>query len=316
MGADTVTLVAVLTAGSPASLAEAARAAAAAGCAVVMIPLASSNPSAATLPFEIAEFDAGAGAPGVSLTRAELDVFTAGARRQGLDVVPSITDEDGLALVRGVPIAALHLPAAALLDLPLVAAGAGSGVPLWLDTAMATLDEVGDAVATALKAGARATLLHGLATAPGRTEELNLRALVTLRERYALAVGFQAREATPAPVVAAVALGATVIAVPFGAGGFDATGLAALASDARVVARALGDGDKRVQASEWAERDRMHPSLVARVDIARGRTLTTELLTTGRPGIGLKPRAVGGVVGRRAVVDIPAGTLITLGMIE
>jgi sialic acid synthase SpsE len=316
MSADTVTLVAVLAAGSPASLTEAVRAAAGAGAGAVMVTLAPSSDHAATLPFEIADFDAGALAPGVSLTHAELAALAAGARSQGVGVVPSITDEDGLALVRGVPVAALHLPATALLDLPLVSAMAGSGVAVWLDTAMATLDEVADAVATALKAGARATLLHGLATAPGRAEELNLRALVTLRERFGLAVGFQAREATAAPVVAAVALGATVLAVPFGAGGFDAARLAALASDARVVARALGDGDKRVQPSEWAERDRTHPSLVARVDIARGRTLTAALLTTARPGIGLKPRAVGGILGRRAAVDIPAGTLITLGMIE
>jgi sialic acid synthase SpsE len=40
------------------------------------------------------------------------------------------------------------------------------------------------------------------------------------------------------------------------------------------------------------------------------------MLDAARPGIGLKPRAAAAVVGRRAAVDIPAGTLITLGMLE
>ena len=52
------------------------------------------------------------------------------------------------------------------------------------------------------------------------------------------------------------------------------------------------------------------------MDIARGATLTADMLDTARPGIGLKPRAATGVVGRRATVDIPAGTLLTLGMLE
>ena len=52
------------------------------------------------------------------------------------------------------------------------------------------------------------------------------------------------------------------------------------------------------------------------MDIARGRALTEDMLAITRPGIGLKPRAAAGVIGRRATIDIPAGTLITLGMLE
>jgi sialic acid synthase SpsE len=183
---------------------------------------------------------------------------------------------------------------------------------------MTTRDEVAEAVATAVTHGARPMLLHGLATA-GRPEELNLRALVSLREHFGVPVGWHARDRTPATLIAAAALGATVIVVPFdptGHAGFGSASLAALHADTALVARALGDGDKRVQPSEWAERDRWQRSLVARVDIARGVTLSPDMLDTARPGIGLTPRAAPRVVGRRAAVDIPAGTLLTLGMLE
>jgi sialic acid synthase SpsE len=175
--------------------------------------------------------------------------------------VMSVADEEALARVSGVPLAVLHLPAAALLDLPLVSGAAASGVPLWLDTAMASIEEVAEAVAAALKVGARVLLLHGLTTAAGRSDEINLRALATLNQRFRLPVGFQARQAAPVVATASVVHGATVLAVPFsddGREGFDAVGLAALHADVRLVARALGDGDKRVQPSEWAERDRTH----------------------------------------------------------
>jgi N,N'-diacetyllegionaminate synthase len=318
MADDAVTLVAVLPARPLASVTELVITAAGAGATAVMVALAGQADRAARLPFELADFAVGVPVPESSLSRADVDALVAAARTQGVELVMSVADEETLARVSEVPLAVLHLPAAALLDLPLVSGAARAGVPLWLDTAMACIEEVAEAVAAALKGGGRVLLLHGL-TAPGRPDEINLRALATLNQRFRLPVGFQAREAAPAVATASVALGATVLAVPFsddGREGFDAAGLAALRADVRLVARALGDGDKRVQPSEWAERDRTHRSLVARVDIARGRALTEDMLAIARPGIGLKPRAAASVIGRRATVDIPAGTLITLGMLE
>ncbi len=295
MADDAVTLVAVLPARPLAALTELVTTAAGSGATAVMVALAGQAARAARLPFELADFAADAPVAESSLSRPDVDALVAAARAQGVELVMSVADEEALARVSGVPLAVLHLPAAALLDLPLVRGAAGAGVPLWLDTAMASIEEVAEAVAAALKVGGQVLLLHGLAT------------------------GFQAREAAPAVATASVALGATVLAVPFsddGREGFDAAGFAALHADVRLVARALGDGDKRVQPSEWAERDRTHRSLVARVDIARGRALTEDMLAIALPGIGLKPRAAAGVIGRCATVDIAAGTLITLGMLE
>lgn len=315
---DGVRLVALLASTTLAASRDALAAAAAAGVSTVVLPLAGEGSRAARLPFELADFEPGPALAPAALTRADVEALLADARARGVEVVFSIGDDAALALARGSGAPALHLPASAILDLALVAAAADAGVPLWIDTAMTTLDEVAETVAIAVKRGARVLLLHGLATA-GRPEELNLRALVSLRERFGLPVGWQARDRTPATVIAAAALGASVIVVPFdpaGRAGFDAAALAAPHADVALVARALGDGDKRVQPSEWTERDRAQRSLVARVDIACGATLTPDMLDTARPGIGLKPRAATGVLGRRATVDIPAGTLLTLGMLE
>src|SRR3954469_16487068 len=112
MAGDPVTLGAVLAAGSSASVTEAIRAAAGGGAAAVMIPLAASGERAATLPFEMADFDAGASPPGVSLTRADVDAIASAAATHGVGLVISTSDQDGLAIVRGVRVAAVHLTAA------------------------------------------------------------------------------------------------------------------------------------------------------------------------------------------------------------
>jgi N,N'-diacetyllegionaminate synthase len=317
-GSVGVRLVALLSTTTLTASREALAAASAAGVSTVLLPFAGEERHAARLPFELADFEPGPAPTPARLSRADLDALVTNAEARGATLVLSVADPAALALARGSGAPALHLPASAVLDLALVAAAADTGVPLWIDTAMTALDEVAETVATAVKRGARVLLLHGLAT-EGRPEELNLRALVSLRERFGLPIGWQARDRASAPVTAAAALGATVIVVPFDAAGrtgFDAAALGTLHADVMLVARALGDGDKRVQPSEWTERDRAQRSLVARVDIARGATLTADMLDTARPGIGLKPRAATGVVGRRATVDIPAGTLLTLGMLE
>jgi sialic acid synthase SpsE len=40
------------------------------------------------------------------------------------------------------------------------------------------------------------------------------------------------------------------------------------------------------------------------------------MLATARPGLGLKPRLIDAILGRRAALDVPAGTVLTLGMLQ
>jgi hypothetical protein len=120
MADDAVTLVAILPARPLASLTELVTTAAGAGATAVMAALVGEATRVARLPFELADFAAGAPVPESSLSRADVDALVAAARTQGVELVMSVADEEALARVSGVPLAVLHLPAAALLDLPLV----------------------------------------------------------------------------------------------------------------------------------------------------------------------------------------------------
>ena len=306
----------MLVAALPSAPAANVASAAGAGADAVLVRLASAADRAARLPFELADFDAGDVATAGVVSSDDLGRVAEACRAHGCALVVSVSDDDGLRAATRLAPMAIHVPAAALGDVPFIAA-LPSGHDVWLDTAMADLGEVAEAVSAVLKAGSRPSVLHGLAARSEQPEELNLRALATLADRFEVPVGWSARAADPAIVIAAVALGTSILVVPFAApDGLDAAAFGRLNADVRRVARALGDGDKRVQASEWPERDRLHRSLVARVAIARGATLTADMLATARPGLGLKPRLLEAIVGRRAALDIPAGTLLTLGMLE
>jgi sialic acid synthase SpsE len=263
----------------------------------------------AALPFELADFEPAE--PEAAPVLEDVAGSVAAVRQAGLRAAVAAASAGTLAAL-GHAIDAIHVPAAALTDLPWLEAVAEAGAPLWLGTGMSTQAEVDEAVAALVAARSRLTLVHGLETGSARPDELNLRALATLRDRLAVPVGFRAGEAAAAACIAAVACGATLVIVP----ARPAERLAALVGDLHAAADALGDGVKRPQASEWALRDRRQHSVVARVAIARGEVIAPGMLGTAPPGLGLKPRALPAIVGRRAAADIPAGTLLTLGMLE
>jgi sialic acid synthase SpsE len=82
----------------------------------------------------------------------------------------------------------------------------------------------------------------------------------------------------------------------------------------RKVEVALGHGRKIPAESEQAIAQVARRSLTAAAHIPVGTTITRELITLKRPGTGLKPAELGSLIGRVALVDIPAGSLLTIEM--
>jgi len=110
-------------------------------------------------------------------------------------------------------------------------------------------------------------LMHTTSTYPSAIDELNLRTISMLEDRYGIPVGYSGHEVGLAPSVAAVALGACVVErhitldrAMWGsdqAASVEPQGFERLVRDIRVVERALGDGVKRVYESELEVREKL-----------------------------------------------------------
>jgi N,N'-diacetyllegionaminate synthase len=83
----------------------------------------------------------------------------------------------------------------------------------------------------------------------------------------------------------------------------------------RSVESALGDGRKLPVPSELATSDVARKSLVAAHHIPAGTLVTDEMIALTRPGTGLPPAARGLIVGRVARVDIADGTLLSTELV-
>lgn len=132
------------------------------------------------------------------------------------------------------------------------------GKPIILSTGMSTIEQIDHAVET-LGTG-DLILMHATSTYPSKPEELNLRAIQTLKERYQVPVGYSGHEVGLSTTVAATMLGACMVErhitldrAMWGsdqAASVEPHGFARLVRDIRVVETALGDGVKRVYDSE------------------------------------------------------------------
>jgi N-acetylneuraminate synthase len=133
-----------------------------------------------------------------------------------------------------------------------------TGRPIIMSTGMSTLEQVDHAVEVLGKRDL--VVMHCTSTYPSKPEELNLRAIQSLADRYGVPVGYSGHEIGLSTSLAAVAIGAcalerhiTLDRAMWGsdqAASVEPHGISRLVRDARVIERALGDGVKRLYDSE------------------------------------------------------------------
>jgi N-acetylneuraminate synthase len=248
-------------------------------------------------------------------------------RRQGILFMSTPFDEESADFLAELGVAAFKIPSGEVTNLPLLAHVARKGRPVIVSTGMCHLTEVGETVRVIRDAGNdRIVLLHCVSNYPADPKDANLRAMFTMAEAFRTLVGYSDHTAGIEVTLAAVALGACVIEKHFtlsrGLSGPDHQAalepdeLMALVQGIRTVEAALGHGRKEPAPSEANTAAVARRSLVAARDIPMGRALTPDLIVIKRPGTGLPPSWMGQVVGRIAVRDIPANTLLTLEMLK
>ena len=130
--------------------------------------------------------------------------------------------------------------------------------PIILSTGMSTIEQIDHAVK--ILGMENLIILHCISTYPAKSEELNLRVIQTLKERYKVPVGYSGHEIGLATTLEAVSFGACMIERHITldrsmwgsdqAASVEPHGFARLVRDVRTVEKAKGDGNKRVYESE------------------------------------------------------------------
>jgi len=213
------------------------------------------------------------------------------------------------------------IPSGEITNYPYLVEIAKTKKKIILSTGMCAMDEV-EASLKVLKDNGAAdiTLLHCTTDYPAPLESVNLKAMLTLKEKFGCPVGYSDHTKGIEVSVAAVAMGAEVIEKHFTLdrnmpgpdhkASLEPNELKELVDAIRNVEKAIGDGNKKPTESELQNRNVARKSIVALKAIKKGELLSEDNLTTKRPGNGISPMRWNEIIGTSAKRDYEEDELI------
>lgn len=231
-------------------------------------------------------------------------------------------DEGSVDLLDEIGVPAFKVASGDLTHLPLLEHIAGKGKPMIVSTGGANLGEVEEAINTIKnRQNNRIVLTHCVSNYPTKVEDANIRAMITLRDAFHLPVGYSDHSLGSLVSLAAVALGACIIEKHFT---FDRSlpgpdhpfamepdELKEMIIQIRNTEKALGSPIKKRTKSEDGVYKRARRSIFARRNIPKGTKITQDMVAILRPSVGVQPKFLDKVIGRKSKVDIKARASIT-----
>jgi len=185
-----------------------------------------------------------------------------------------------------------------------------------ISTGMTELKDIKNALDILTKAGTskeNITVLHCNTAYPTPFEDVNLLAMITIRDTFKVNVGYSDHTLGIEIPIAAVALGGKVIEKHFTLdknmegpdhkASLEPFELKAMVKAIRNIEKAMGDGNKKVTSSELGNILIARKCIVAARDIKEGEAFTEENITVKRPGTGINPMEWDNVLGRIAKKD-------------
>jgi len=244
------------------------------------------------------------------------------AKKKNIIFLSSAFDKESVDLLSRLRIPAFKVASGEITNFPLLRYIAEKKKPIIMSTGMSTISEIEDALEVITEKGIEdIVLLHCVTSYPAKKEDVNLRVIATLRHRFKLPIGFSDHTLGITIPIAAAALGAVLIEKHFTLdrtlpgpdhrASLEPDELRDMIEAIRDVEKALGDGIKKLTKDEEVIKKIVRRSIVAKVEIPKGTVVTENMLDFKRPGVGIEPKYLNEVVGKRAKKDIKPDELIT-----
>lgn len=219
----------------------------------------------------------------------------------------------------------LKIPSGEITNLPYLRKIGSMNKRIIMSTGMATMKEIGAALNVLLSCGTlktNITLLHCTTEYPAPFENVNLKAMVAIRDAFTIAVGYSDHTRGIEAAIAAAALGASVIEKHFtlnkGLPGPDHASslveeeLRTMVDSIRNVEKSLGSSLKKPTCAEIKNRIAIRKCIVAAVPIQKNTEFSDENLASKRPSLGLSPMNWDRIVGKKAKRNFAKDEAISL----
>lgn len=243
--------------------------------------------------------------------------------KKKIDFLSTPFDLDSVDFLEELGCTMWKIPSGEITNLPYLEKIGNTKKPVILSTGMCTRKEIGEALEVLNKAGSeRVSLLHCVTQYPTPYQDVNLAAMISMKNEYKCEVGFSDHTLGIEIPIAAVAMGATIVEKHFTMdrtmigpdhkASLEPNELKQMIVSIRNVEEAIGDGEKKPALSEIANINIARKSIVAAQNIKKGELFTEQNITTKRPGNGISPMRWYDVIGQMANRNYMEDELIEL----
>ena len=260
----------------------------------------------------------------LELSREMHEELIAHCKKCGVGFFSTGFDPQSVDLLAELGLDRFKIPSGEITNLPYLRHIGQYGKSVILSTGMARLGEIEAALEVLEASGTpreRVTVLHCNTEYPTPMADVNLKAMLAIRDALGVQVGYSDHTLGIEVPIAAVAMGATVIEKHFTLdrnlpgpdhrASLEPHELKAMVQAIRNIELALsGDGLKRPSPSESKNLEIARKSLVALVPIKAGEPFTEANLGVKRPGSGISPMRWDDFIGRPANRDYQVDELI------
>lgn len=236
-------------------------------------------------------------------------------------------DFESVDLLEKLDLSMYKISSGEITNIPLLRYIARLKKPMIVSTGMANLSEIERAVNEIKENGNdKIILLHCTSNYPTLYEDVNLNAMLTIKNAFMLPVGYSDHTIGIEVPIAAVSLGAEIIEKHFTLdknmegpdhkASLNLDELKNMVAIIRNIEKAFGSGIKRCSENEENTKKVARKSIVAKVNIKKGDTITYDNISFKRPENGLSPYFIDLIIGKTAVCDISIDNLITFNNIK
>nr|AOE12291.1 N-acetylneuraminate synthase [uncultured bacterium] len=226
-------------------------------------------------------------------------------------------DEEGVLYLSSLNFKMFKVPSGELTNYPYLKAVANTGLPVILSTGMANLEEIQDSVNVLTSFGTKKnqiTILHCNTEYPTPMSDVNLKAMLTIKDKLGISIGYSDHTLGIEIPIAAVALGAKVIEKHFTLdrnlkgpdhkASLEPNELKEMVKSIRNIEKAIsGNGVKEASLSEIKNIHIARKSIHFCREIKSGSIITEKDIISLRPGDGISPMNWKKIIGKKVNTD-------------
>jgi N,N'-diacetyllegionaminate synthase len=262
----------------------------------------------------------------LELSHQQHEEIIAYCNKKGIQFFSTAFDLDSLQYLKDIGLELVKIPSGEITNYPYLRLAAQLFKKVILSTGMCTMEDIEAALNVFLSAGIskdNITILHCNTEYPTPYEDVNLKAMLSIGEKFGTDIGYSDHTLGIEVPIAAVALGASVIEKhytldknmdgPDHKASLEPDELKAMVQSIRIVEKSItGSGIKEPSASEMKNIKIARKSIVAKTTIQKGEVFTEDNITTKRPGDGISPMRWDDIIGQKATKDFSEEDLIII----